>query len=129
MAVCKIPPRVPVSGAVIGAVLGAVLTAASVRAQAAAPETAAIDRGRQTFLRVGCWECHGTEGQGTSAGRRLAPDPLPLAALTPFVRAATGAMPSYSPTILSDAEIADIRVYLASRRAPRAPDELPALRP
>src|SRR5262249_38956115 len=37
-------------------------------------------------MRAGCWQCHGTVGQGGAAGPKLAPDPLPFDALSSFVR-------------------------------------------
>ena len=39
------------------------------------------EKGKAAFMKYGCWQCHGTQGQGsaiTSAGKVLAPDPLPL---------------------------------------------------
>ena len=72
-------------------------------------------RGKEIFLRVGCYECHGTVGQGAPAtGPRLAPNPLPLAAFKPLVRNPSNVMPAYSERILSEAELADIYAYLQS---------------
>ena len=34
-------------------------------------------KGKQTYARVGCFACHGHQGQGGVAGLKLAPDPLP----------------------------------------------------
>ena len=50
-------------------------------------------------MQHGCWQCHGTMGQGsiaTSGGKRLAPDPLPWEAFSGFVRSTNRAMPPYS---------------------------------
>lgn len=72
-------------------------------------------RGRELFMRVGCYECHGTVGQGAPAtGPRLAPNPLPQAAFSALVRHPSNVMPAYSERILSDAELADIYAYLKS---------------
>src|SRR6266571_7607402 len=60
------------------------------------PDRGDIERGRQTFLRVGCYQCHGREAQGASTGPRLGPDPLPIAAFTRAVRTPRNEMPPYS---------------------------------
>jgi ubiquinol-cytochrome c reductase cytochrome c subunit len=94
----------------------------------AADTGAAIANGRQLYLAVGCWQCHGTVGQGGSAGPRLAPGPMPLEALRAFLRNSVRAMPAYPETILTDAAVADIHAYLQSiPAAPRA-ETLPLLR-
>jgi ubiquinol-cytochrome c reductase cytochrome c subunit len=84
--------------------------------------------GRRLFMQVGCYQCHGTVGQGGSAGPRLAPDAWPVEALLPFLRNGTRLMPAYPASILADAEIAAIQVYLASIPAPPRPGAVPALR-
>ena len=78
------------------------------------------EKGRTAFVKHGCWQCHGYDGQGSVAGAKLAPDPMPLEAMGAFVRNTTGAMPPYPKTILSDEDLADIHAYLASM--PKAPD-------
>jgi len=78
---------------------------------------ASAEKGKAAFLKYGCWQCHGTQGQGsvaTSNGKVLAPDPLPYEAFSAFVRSTDGAMPPYSVNVLPDAELADIHAYLAS---------------
>jgi ubiquinol-cytochrome c reductase cytochrome c subunit len=78
----------------------------------------AADRGRQTFVRVGCYQCHGREAQGASTGPRLGPNPLPLAAFSRAVRTPRSEMPPYSTKILSDADLADVYAFVASRARP-----------
>jgi ubiquinol-cytochrome c reductase cytochrome c subunit len=80
-------------------------------------------KGKAAFMKYGCWQCHGTEGQGsaaTSLGRVLAPDPLPYEGFAAFVRSTDRAMPPYSETILPNSDLADIHAYLAS--VPKAKD-------
>src|SRR3954470_17467329 len=80
-------------------------------------------KGKAAFLKYGCWQCHGTEGQGsaiTSAGKVLAPDPLPYDGFAAFVRSTNRAMPPYSEKILPNEDLADIHAYLAS--IPKAKD-------
>jgi mono/diheme cytochrome c family protein len=86
-------------------------------------------RGKQTYIRVGCFECHGHVGQGGAAGLKLAPDPLPFDALATFVRTTSGQMPRYSTKILSDDDLADIYAYLQSVPKPPDPKSIPALNP
>ena len=95
------------------AALVSALTAANANA-------ASADHGKEVFVQKGCWECHGTQGQGAVTGPRLAPDPIPLEAITNFVRNSTGPMPPYRKEILSDADLADIFAYLQS--IPQPPD-------
>jgi mono/diheme cytochrome c family protein len=86
-------------------------------------------KGRETFVRVGCFECHGHGGQGGVAGLKLAPDPLPFDALANFVRTTSGQMPRYSTKILSDEDLADIYAYLQSIPKPPDPKSIPVLSP
>ena len=84
-------------------------------------------KGKQLFTKDGCYECHGTQGQGTSAGARLAPKPIALAALIAYVRQPKGQMPPYTAKVVSDAELADIRAYLASIPEPPPAKNIPLL--
>ena len=88
-----------------------------------APGTTLADsaeNGKQVFMRAGCWQCHGTVGQGGAAGPKLAPDPLPFDALSSFVRTTNRQMPAYREEVLSDADLADLYAYLNS--IPQGPD-------
>jgi ubiquinol-cytochrome c reductase cytochrome c subunit len=90
---------------------------------------ASAENGKALFLKVGCYECHGTQGQGGIAGPRLAPDPMPYETLAAFVRTTSRQMPPFREKILSDADLADIYAYLQS--IPKPPDvkSLPQLNP
>lgn len=83
--------------------------------------------GKKLFTKYGCYECHGTQGQGTTAGARLAPKPIALAALIAYVRQPKGQMPPYTAKVVSDAELADIRAYLASIPEPPPAKNIPLL--
>jgi mono/diheme cytochrome c family protein len=87
------------------------------------------EKGRAAFVRHGCYQCHGFMGQGGSAGKTLAPNPLPFEAFSVFVRNTSGAMPPFQKAILSDEDLADIYAYL--RSIPKAPDykTVPLLNP
>jgi len=85
-------------------------------------------RGRQLYMTVGCVHCHGSMGQGSTAGTRLAPEPLPAEAIAQFIRNTGTTMPAYSARVLSDADVADIAAFLATIPAARPVERIPALR-
>jgi mono/diheme cytochrome c family protein len=89
---------------------------------------ASAERGKAVFMRAGCWQCHGTAGQGSIAGPKLAPDPLPFESLSAFVRTSSRAMPPFREEVLSDDDLADIYAYLQSIPAAPAPDSIPLLK-
>src|SRR5271155_2042791 len=104
----------------IGALIAGVAGAA---AQDAAGNAA---HGRQVFMAVGCYECHGMVGQGSvQSGPRLAPEPMPLASLSQLLRKPLNVMPAYSDRALSDRDIADIHAYLASIPKPTPVKDIP----
>ena len=90
-------------------------------------QDSASGKGKTLFTKYGCYECHGTQGQGTSAGARLAPKPIALAALIAYVRQPKGQMPPYTAKVVSDAELADIRAYLATIPEPPPAKNIPLL--
>jgi len=90
---------------------------------------ASAENGKRMYMKVGCWQCHGTVGQGGIAGPRLAPEPLAYEALVAFLRTTNRAMPPYREAVLSNADIGDIHAYLASIPKPPALDSLPLLKP
>jgi mono/diheme cytochrome c family protein len=83
------------------------------------------ENGKPLFIKNGCARCHGTQGQG-GAGARLAPNPPSVAALIKYVRNPTGGMPPYTNQ-LTDAELTDIRAYLATVPAPPPLKDIPLL--
>lgn len=116
--------RIPSAPLPLLALLAASATSPAVAAE---PVPSAV-RGRQLYFAVGCVHCHGSEGQGSTAGARIAPDPLPPAALAAFVRATSTGMPAYGAEVLSDADVADIAAYLRSVPPVKPADAIPALR-
>jgi mono/diheme cytochrome c family protein len=90
---------------------------------------ASAENGKRVFMRVGCWQCHGTVGQGGTAGPKIAPDPPPYETLAAFVRTTNRAMPPYREAVLPDDELADIYAYLQSIPKPPPADTLPLLKP
>ena len=98
-------------------------------AQQVAPSGALAEHGRALFVTIGCYECHGTVGQGSrSAGPRLAPQPIPFEAFLQELRRPINDMPPYVAAVLSDADARDIYTYLQSIPGlTRSVGDLPAL--
>ncbi len=101
--------------------LAPVAVAAVLVMSQAAALAASAEKGKAAFVKSGCWQCHGFVGQGGGiTGPKLAPNPMPLEAMTAFVRHTNGRMPPYQEAILSNADLADIHAYLQS--IPKAAD-------
>ena len=107
-------------------VLAALFCASASAIAAPAPPQGDAERGKAAFLRVGCYTCHGYEGQGVP-GRKLAPNPLPYPAFSNFVRSSTGEMPTFTAKVLPDQDLADIHAYLRSKPAAPNPSAIPLL--
>jgi len=108
----------------------ALACAASAILGGGATHAADAAKGKVAYMKYGCWQCHGTEGQGsliTSNNKVLAPDPLPYEAFAAFVRSTSRAMPPYSQQALPDADLADIHAYLASIPQPKDSKSIPLL--
>jgi mono/diheme cytochrome c family protein len=71
------------------------------------------ENGKKLFTSYGCYECHGTIGQG-GTGPRIAPATISLSALVRYVRQPSGQMPPYTEKVATDQELADIFEYLKS---------------
>jgi ubiquinol-cytochrome c reductase cytochrome c subunit len=98
-------------------------------AQPAAAPNGNADNGKKLFVSYGCYQCHGYEGQGSSAtGPRLGPRPIAFAALVRYVRAPTGQMPPYTAKVMSDGDLADIYAWLQARPAPKPVESIPLLK-
>src|SRR5262245_39972455 len=94
--------------AVVG---GSLLIAApgSWAASAAAPLPQDAARGRDLYIQIGCYQCHGFEGQGAGpTGPRLAPVPIAFARFRALVWEPLDLMPRYSPDWVSEQDLADI---------------------
>jgi ubiquinol-cytochrome c reductase cytochrome c subunit len=87
----------------------------------------ASEKGKELYVKHGCWQCHGFVGQGGVAGPALAPNVMPLEAMNNFVRSSSRSMPPYREAILSNADLAEIHAYLASIPKPADPKSIPLL--
>lgn len=112
----------------IAALAGSAMRAAQNSKSSGAPAGNA-ENGKQLFVKNGCYECHGREGQGSSlTGPRIAPDPPPLEAISSYIRKPKGEMPPYTEKVLSDKDLADIYAFLQSRKEPPTAKASPLLK-
>jgi mono/diheme cytochrome c family protein len=88
---------------------------------------ASVEKGKAAYTQHGCWQCHGTEGQGAVTGPKLAPDPMPIETFTQFVRTSNRAMPPYPEAVLSNDALADIHAYLQTIPKPADYKSIPLL--
>jgi mono/diheme cytochrome c family protein len=91
---------------------------------------ASMENGKAAFIKNGCWQCHGFEGQGsvaTSDGRVIADTQLPLDAFMSFVRTTQTDMPPFRKDMVSDSDLADIYAYLESLPKPQPAKDIPLL--
>ena len=106
-------------------VIAVVLFAASLAAQS--PSSGNAENGKHQFVKLGCYTCHGYQGQGGGAGAKLAPNPLAAAALIAYVRHPAGSMPPFTKKVVSDQDLTDIQTYLASVPTPPPAKDIPLL--
>ena len=99
---------------------------ATLAGQAPEPQGNA-ENGRRLFTASYCYACHGTVGQGTTAGARLAPRPIAFAAFERYLRQPRGQMPPYTSKVLSDRDLADIYAFLRSIPASTPATGIPLL--
>jgi ubiquinol-cytochrome c reductase cytochrome c subunit len=85
------------------------------------------ENGKRQFVKLGCYTCHGYQGQGGGAGAKLAPKPIAVAALIAYVRHPAGTMPPFTSKVVSDQDLTDIHAYLASVPAPPPAKDIPLL--
>ena len=85
--------------------------------------------GQRLFTTYGCYECHGNEGQGSTqtGGSRIGPIRIPFPAFVVYVRQPTAQMPPYAAKAVSDADLADIYVFLQSRPESKPAKSIPLL--
>jgi mono/diheme cytochrome c family protein len=89
--------------------------------------SSASEKGKQLFVKHGCWQCHGFVGQGGITGPALTPEVMPLEAMSNFVRNASRSMPPYKEAILSDADLKEIHAYLTALPKPADPKSIKLL--
>ena len=87
-----------------------------------------IENGKKHFRSDGCYQCHGTVGNGAAiSGPRLSNTGLPFEAFLMQLRQPSNEMPPYEAKIISDATVADIYAYMKSLPPSPDPKNLPLL--
>lgn len=110
---------------VIQLALAAVSLAGPVEAMSQANDS--VEEGKRAYMSAGCYQCHGTIGQG-GVGPRLAPKPFPVETLSAIVRGSSRSMPPYELHVLSDRDLKHIHAYLSSIEASPPVDQIPQLK-
>src|SRR5437773_9222872 len=83
--------------------------------------------GKTLFMKYGCYECHGREGQGSAAtGPRLNQNPITYTRFVAYIRKPSGEMPPYTAKVVNDQQTADLYAYLQS--LPKPPADIPLLK-
>src|SRR5262245_50982199 len=87
------------------------------------------ETGKALFAKIGCYQCHGREGQGSTAtGPRLNQNPITFTRFVSYIRKPTGEMPPYTARVVSEQQAADIFAFLQSLPKPAAVESIPLLR-
>jgi ubiquinol-cytochrome c reductase cytochrome c subunit len=86
-----------------------------------------VEAGKRLYMRNGCYQCHGTVGQGTVAGARIGPPPLSVQGVIRYVRRPAGQMPAFTEKVMSDRELTDVYAYLKTIPAPKPAKDVPLL--
>ena len=121
----KAPPRAALRAYLISAALLSVIPAIAFTAD----KPSSVTRGKQLYMATGCFQCHGTTGQGGgNAGPRLAPGPLPLEGFTLQLRHPRQRMPVYTAVVMPDRDVADIYAYLLTVPKAKTSADIPMLK-
>ena len=104
-----------------------VLIAIPVLAAAQTAPAGSPDKGKELFMKQNCYYCHGTTGQGSRDGARLAATSLTADGMIRYIRKPAGAMPAFTEKLLTDQELRDIYAYLKSLPVAKAPKDIPLL--
>lgn len=85
------------------------------------------ENGKRLFTKLGCYTCHGYQGQGGAAGAKLAPQPISTSNLIAYARHPRGSMPPFTAKVVSDTDLTDIHAFLASVPSPPPVKSIPQL--
>jgi mono/diheme cytochrome c family protein len=84
--------------------------------------------GKKLFVKIGCYECHGLQGHGSSEGPAIGPNPPSFEGFTAQLRTPANAMPPYTEKVASAQDLADLYAYLKSVPRPPSPKDIPLLK-
>lgn len=115
--------------AVAGLTLAASIGAQTIATRQTVPAASAgnAETGQRLYVSIGCWQCHGYEGQGGAAGPRLAGRLAPFAVFSMYVRRPANQMPPYTEKVVSDTDLSHVYAFLQSRPAPPPVENIPLL--
>jgi mono/diheme cytochrome c family protein len=117
--------------ALLGRVLSAVLFALALSGATLAEEAAGNPaNGKQVYLKLRCFTCHGRAGQGGGFNYpvpALAALELPVEAFQAFLREPPNDMPAFSTAVLSDKDAADMWAWLHSLPGRKPAKDFPLL--
>jgi len=86
-------------------------------------------RGKQLYMATGCYQCHGTRGEGGgNAGPRLAPGPLPYEGFLMQLRKPRQRMPVYTAVVMPDSDVTAIYAYLQGVPQGKPAADIPILK-
>ena len=105
----------------------AAITVSSTHSQTPAALVGNVETGKRLYEKKTCFFCHGTAGQGSLDGARLAVVARNLQSFTRYVRQPAGRMPAFTDKILTDQELADIFAYVRSLPQAKAVKDIPLL--
>lgn len=84
--------------------------------------------GASLYQRFGCYQCHGFAGQGSIlTGPALAGRNLSVDHIVRYSRKPLGVMPPYRSTVISDADLRQIAVFVSSLPMGRRSEQIPLL--
>jgi ubiquinol-cytochrome c reductase cytochrome c subunit len=95
--------------------------------QTPAPRGSA-DNGKILFAKIGCYQCHGREGQGAVTGPRLNQNPITYTRFVSYIRKPSGEMPPYTAKVVSDQQAADLFAFIQSLPKPPSVESIPILK-
>jgi ubiquinol-cytochrome c reductase cytochrome c subunit len=104
------------------------LILAALIAPQANPPKGNAETGKALFMKIGCFECHGREGQGAVTGPRLNQNPITYTRFVSYIRKPSGEMPPYTAKVVNDQQAADLFAYLQSLPKPPAVESIPLLK-
>jgi ubiquinol-cytochrome c reductase cytochrome c subunit len=94
-------------------------------AQTAATPAGSAQSGKDLYLKLSCYACHGYDGHG-GAGARLVPMRMNQAGFALYIRNPRQ-MPPYTAKVLSDQQAADLWAYVKSMPESPSADKIPLL--
>ena len=105
------------------------IPAAQAQQSSDSPPAGNAQNGKKLFNTVGCYECHGRQGQGAAqtGAVRIGPPLLSFDVFLGMVRKPINNMPPYSAKAISDQDMADIYAYLKSIPMPAKGKDIPLL--